>query len=219
MKKIGITARYIYENGVCKQFVNDDYLKAINNEFLPVILPIDKNIDELLDICDCFLITGGDDLDSKWYNEPLHPKAGNVDIKMDELDKKVVDYCVKTKKPLFGICRGFQAINVFLGGSLIQHIEDESHKKIQQGVTIEIINEGMLLKNILTNETKINSYHHQGIKQLAPSLIPICKSNGLIEAFEHKYLPIFAVQWHPEKLSTPEIKNIVRKLKELTDEA
>lgn len=215
MKKIGITMRYIYEDGTQKHFINNDYLKYVEGKFIPIALPIDKNIDELLELCDCFLITGGDDMDSSWYNQERHPKTCNVEIEMDILDKTVIEYAVETKKPLFGICRGLQSLNVFLGGSLIQDIPNDTHKNLKDNVTIELTGEGRYLKKIYSNESLINSYHHQGIAKLSDDLIPCIVSNGLIEAVEHKTLPIYAVQWHPEKLSDIESYKLLNLLNEL----
>ena len=211
MKKIGITMRYIYEDGTQKHFINNDYLKYVDNLFIPIALPIDKNIDELLELCDCFLVTGGDDMDSSWYNEPRHPKTLNVEPKMDVLDKTVIEYALKSGKPLLGICRGFQSLNVFLGGSLIQDIPNDTHRGLIDNVGITLTGEGNFFKEIYNNDSKINSYHHQGINRLANDLIPTVMSNGLIEAVEHKTLPIVAVQWHPEKLTDKESKELIKK--------
>lgn len=210
--KIGITTRYIYEDGIQKQFVNTQYLKFIEQfNLTPIILPI-KNlkINELLEMCDMFLITGGDDLDSIWFNEELDPSVKNIEREMDILDKNVIEYCVKNKKPLFGICRGLQSINVFLGGSLYQDLEDKEHKNKESGQTALINDKGHFFKCLGKDEIEINSYHHQGIKVLAKDLIGSITSRGLIEGIEHKTLPIVAVQWHPEKLNDENSKKIFK---------
>ena len=210
--KIGITTRYIYEDGIQKQFVNTQYLKFIEQfNLTPIILPINnQKVAELFDLCDMFLITGGDDLDSFWFNEELDPSVKNVERDMDILDKMVIDYCVKNKKPLFGICRGLQAINVFLGGSLYQDLEDKEHKNKESGEKALINNNGHFFKFLGIDEFEINSYHHQGIKVLASDLIGSITSRGLIEGIEHKTLPIIAIQWHPEKLNDEISKRIFK---------
>lgn len=215
MKKIGITMRYIYEDGVQKHFINNDYLAYVEGKFIPIALPIDKDISELLELCDCFLVTGGDDMDPSWYNQEPHPKTCNVEIKMDILDKTVIEYAVKTKKPLLGICRGFQSLNVFLGGTLIQDIPNDTHKNLMDNVNIKLTGEGNLFKRIFTNDSIINSYHHQGVDILASDLIPCIISNGLVEAVEHKRLPIIAVQWHPEKLKSFESEALINEFNKL----
>lgn len=209
--KIGITTRIIYEDGIRKQFVNEqyiDYVKSAN--LIPIILPMTNNIDEVLDFCDAFLVTGGDDIDSLWYNEPHSPHLGSFDLEMDKHDKMVIEYAYKNNKPLFGICRGLQSINAFLGGSLIQHIEDNSHKSLKNGVPFEVINNGSIFSKVYNKHSQINSFHHQAIKDLAPNFVICGYSNGLIEAIAHKEKPIFAVQWHPEKIMDEESINLIK---------
>ena len=122
---IGITCRYIYEDGIEKQFVNTQYLDYVAGVgFTPIILPINQNIDKLLELCDCFLITGGNDLDPSFYNEE-NISSYLIDKRMDELDLKVVNYAYKANKPLLGICRGLQVINVYFEGSLYQDLEKD----------------------------------------------------------------------------------------------
>ena len=209
--KIGITTRIIYEDGIRKLFVNEQYIEYVKKANLtPIILPMIDNIEDILEICDAFLITGGDDIDSLWYNEERSPMLGKFDLKMDNHDKKVIEYAYKHNKPLFGICRGLQAINAFLGGSLIQHIEDESHKKFEGNQPFEVVENNSIFSKIYTNNSKINSYHHQAIKVLAPNFIVCGYSNGQIEAISHTEKPIFAVQWHPEKINDEESINLIK---------
>ena len=216
--KIGITCRYIYEDGIEKQFVNTQYLDYVASVgFTPIILPIDQNIDELLKLCDCFLITGGNDLDPSLYHEE-NISAYLVDKRMDELDFKVIDYACKNKKALLGICRGLQAINVYFGGSLYQDLENKEHNKKESMQEFIVNNKSRFFKDCITNESTINSYHHQGIKLLGDNLINAGESLNLIEAIEHKDEDIYAVQWHPEKLNDDFSRNIIKRFKELIKE-
>ena len=216
--KIGITCRYIYEDGIEKQFVNTQYLDYVASVGLtPIILPINQNIDELLKLCDCFLITGGNDLDPSLYHEE-NISSYLVDKRMDELDFKVIDYACKNKKALLGICRGLQAINVYFNGSLYQDLENKEHNKKESMQEFIINNKSRFFKDCITNESTINSYHHQGIKLLGDNLINAGESLNLIEAIEHDELDIYAVQWHPEKLNDEFSKNIIKRFKELIKE-
>ena len=213
---IGITTRIIYEDGIKKQFVNEAYIEYVKLAgFTPIILPMLTDIDDLLNLCDAFLITGGDDLHSKWYNEPLSPKAGTTHIEMDEADKNVIEYAYKNKKPMLGICRGLQAINVFMGGSLVQHIEDDSHKKIEGNVPFNPVHNGSIFDIVYHDDSKINSYHHQCIKELAPNFVICGYSNNCIEAIKHYDLPIIAVQWHPERIMDEESINLIKEFKKM----
>src|SRR5690554_142054 len=127
MKLIGITPRILVEDGVEKQFVNTRYVKQLTDRGLNVIMILTNNPypEEILNMCDGFLITGGNDIDPSYFGETNEGLSKKVIPSLDELDKLIVEHAAKTGKPLLGICRGHQAINVFLGGSLHQHIGDE----------------------------------------------------------------------------------------------
>ncbi len=197
-KLIGVTSRVLYEDNVRKQFVNERYLKAlIARGFNTIMLTLDNpNNEEILDLCDGFLITGGSDIEPFHFNEENKGESKSCDPHLDALDKAVVDYAKKTKKPLLGICRGHQAINVFLGGSLHQDIGN-SHTSTRHIVTST--------KNAVLDfpkEFETNSYHHQALKDLADGIevIATSKDDNIIEAIIHKELPIIGLQWHPEMI-------------------
>lgn len=197
-KLIGVTSRVLYEDNVRKQFVNERYLKAlIARGFNTIMLTLDNpNIEEILELCDGFLITGGSDIEPHHFNEENKGESLNCDPHLDTLDKNVVEYAKKTKKPLLGICRGHQAINIFLGGSLYQDIGN-SHTNTRHFVKS--------VKNSVLDfplELETNSYHHQALKDVAEGLEVIARSNddNIIEAIVHKELPIIGLQWHPEMM-------------------
>ena len=108
-----------------------------------------------------------------------------------------------------GICRGLQLINVAMGGSLIQDIPDEVedltvHQKVYQKETAYhpvSAKEGSLFCRLFGKDFITNSYHHQAIGTCAPGLIAtVTTEEGIIEAVEHESKPIFAAQWHPERI-------------------
>jgi len=202
MYKVGITVRITKEKTVMKQFVNSPYLEAIKKyKLIPIILPVEEeSYQELIKLCDGFIIAGGADIDPKYYNEPITLSTG-IEEKMDLLDKAVYEYAVKNKKPLFGICRGLQVINVFAGGSLHQDLGalNEVHQDKPLGHTIKL-EKNKLFENFSASIASVNSYHHQAIKDLAPDyLVDATSEDKIIEAISHKTLPIMAFQWHPEK--------------------
>ena len=140
--------------------------------------------------CDGFVIVGGDDASPKLYNEENYA-SHNVCDEIDELDLKIIDYAAKNNKPLFGICRGLQMINIYFNGSLKQHILNHS----------EISHKIVLVDDFLDfpQSEIVNSFHHQSVKKIGKNLKVLYYSlDGEVECFVHENHPILAVQFHPE---------------------
>jgi putative glutamine amidotransferase len=199
-KLIGITPRLLTESGVEKQFINTRYIKHLTQRgFNTIQINLDNpNNDAIFEMCDGFLITGGTDVDPIHFNEVNEGLSKNVDMRLDLMDKQITEYAIKSKKPLLGICRGLQTINVFSGGSLYQDLQDlnNTHNSIKENHEVMIKNHPLFGFEGLI---KVNSYHHQAIKDVADSFDVIGRHiDGTIEMIVHKTLPIFAVQWHPE---------------------
>lgn len=201
-KIIGVTPRFYVEGTTLKQACNDNYLRTIQNlGFTPLILPMGIQKDDiLLELCDGFLITGGTDILPKFFGQKNNGSDDDGNEEMDLTDQVVVDYAVKNKKPLIGICRGHQSLNVFLGGTLIQDIGN-SHRNTRHDVKT--------IKNRLINFPEVinvNSYHHQVVDKIPKELIPIAWSEeGYCEALVHTSLPIMSFQWHPERMMDEEV--------------
>lgn len=208
MKKIiGVTPRLLVEDGVQKQFVNNTYVSAMLQYDVNIIMLTLDNpaIDEVLALCDGLLVTGGSDIDPKYYGEENKGDSQEVDSRLDTLDKQVIEYAIAHKVPLLGICRGHQSINAFLGGSLIQHIDNHTSKK--DGHEVHTIPNRLLDfdENIITN-----SYHHQAVGQVAPNMTAIAfHKDGTVEAIIHNELPIIGIQWHPEKAPSKKESKII----------
>ena len=124
-KIIGITPRY-YLNDEGKKFlrVSQFYLDYIQNQnIISIILTPSENLSQILDLCDGFLVLGGDDMDPTYYGENNDlGLSKEIDPVIDIIDQQVIEYAVANKKPMLGICRGIQSIVAFLGGSLYQDI-------------------------------------------------------------------------------------------------
>lgn len=199
-KLICMTPRILTEKGIEKQFVNTRYVKRFTERGYNTLLLTLGNPDNesLFNLCNAFLITGGTDIDPKHYNEKNEGLSVDVDSRLDELDHQVISYAVTNQIPLLGICRGHQALNIFLGGTLHQDLKDKtsSHKEISKDHIIHMKPHPYFAWG---SEISVNSYHHQAIKDLAPHLNIIGRhSDGTIEMVIHDTLPIFSVQWHPE---------------------
>ncbi len=137
---------------------------------------------------DLVVLGGGNNVNPKLYQseKSLH----DIFPERDDIEKTLLEMAIKNDIPLFGICRGFQFINVFFGGKL-------SHD------TVGHVNKEHMLSSTLTilNHKTTNSFHNQGItiNDLAEGLQSVAENNNCVEAFKHRSLKIFAVQWHPER--------------------
>ncbi len=196
-----------------------DYsLAVLNAGGIPFILPIHNNKDVLADQIkhlDGLLLSGGIDVDPIYYGEECIEGMGGVSPERDEFELFLLSEFLKTKKPILGICRGMQLVNVFYGGSLYQdvsHIEREIKIQHAQKYLPELpvhninIEKGNLLYDIFGETARINSFHHQMLKDLGENLTVIATaSDGVIEAVQDKGHPFFYnVQWHPEMMATRE---------------
>ena len=179
---------------------------------LPIIFPFtedEQEIDQLVRMCDGFLFTGGQDVSPDLYQEiPLEGLVTPCE-KRDIIERIVLEKALKADKPILGICRGIQLINAALGGTLYQDIPSQhpSDTEHQQHAPYDIpIHDVMIIKDsplhkcLKIDHLPVNSYHHQAVKKLAPSLKPMAvSSDGLIEAvFMEDKMYLWAVQWHPE---------------------
>ncbi len=162
----------------------------------------EERLAEYVEICDGFLFSGGLDLSPALYGEEISHEKVEIDIERDNFEGAIFPLVLDTKKPILGICRGLQAINVFLGGTLHQHID--GHKQSEPGTeqTQKVkVAEGSLLHKITgREELSVNTFHHQAIKKLADGLVLDAVSyDGTVEAVHYKRDEFFlAVQWHPE---------------------
>ena len=189
----------------------------------PVLVPLLDDLETLRAIyerTDGILIPGGVDVDPATFGEKPHERLGRIDPARDRVEIQLVKWAVEDDKPLLGLCRGLQVINVALGGTLYQDLETEypnpikhdyfptygySRDHLAHDVAVEA---GSRMRHALVDAAvPVNSMHHQGIKALATGLSASAVApDGLIEAAEstsESY--IVGVQWHPEvfELSDP----------------
>ena len=171
--------------------LNHEYVNAVVKAGgVPVIVGNSFGLDELIQVADGLLLTGGVD-----------------DQDRDALELQLIEKYWKTGKPALAICRGLQVLNVAFGGTLIQDIPTWCGATHTAGAEHPVaVTEGSLL-NRLTGGTElmVNSYHHQCIPEggLAEPFVPTAVWTGcgvtMIEAFEQSGYPLLAVQWHPER--------------------
>lgn len=181
---------------------------------VPVLFPYTedrRSLDRFLALCDGFLFAGGPDMDPAYYGEERSPSCGAVEEKRDTLDLEAFPRAYATGKPILGICRGAQLINVALGGTLYQDIPSElqteiahvqNEPKFSYSHEIRVLPATPLSALFGTCRVRVNSFHHQAIKSLGCGLsVMAAADDGVIEALylmEKQYLR--AYQWHPERL-------------------
>lgn len=211
-KIIGISPRFWSNETQEYVRVGTQYTNQLQREdIIPFIIVESVNLEDTLNLCDAFLVIGGDDLDPVCYGETNENNLSkDIHPICDSIDKAIIEHAIKNKKPMFGICRGIQSIAAFMGGKLVQDLKfenvshplTEEHKHYVDKVT----NFGVA--KLLPDHFLINSWHHQAVKVVPDGFEILFKNDETIEAIEHTTLPIVAVQWHPERFYTAESKVI-----------
>jgi putative glutamine amidotransferase len=155
---------------------------------------------------DGLLLPGGWDVDPSFYGETPDEKVGPIDRELDETELELFQQAREKQLPVLGICRGQQVINVALGGSLVQHLEDHDvrkHGRRHLAHTIEVDPFSELGRAAGEHKIRVNSLHHQAIRRLAPGLQQSARGeDGTVEGVESEDGLIIAVQCHPEELTT-----------------
>lgn len=153
---------------------------------------------------DGMIFCGGSDIHPKYYGEEINGSV-EIDEERDRTEIALMKKFMQTGKPILGICRGMQLLNVVLGGTLIQDIPQV--KEHRREGTIELTHEVIAKKGSLFEETYgerfcVNSYHHQALDQLGEGVLVTLRSadDRVIEGCEHATKPYFGVQWHPERM-------------------
>jgi putative glutamine amidotransferase len=155
---------------------------------------------------DGLLLPGGWDVDPAFYGESKDDKVGPIDRELDETELRLFQQARDRELPVLGICRGQQVINVALGGTLVQHLDDHdvrSYGRQHLAHTIEVDPASELGHAAGEHKIRVNSLHHQAIKRLAPGLHQTAKGeDDTVEGVESDDGLIVAVQCHPEELTT-----------------
>ena len=155
-------------------------------------------------LCDGFLFAGGDDVDPKHYGEEIAFDNVETTPLRDDFELALVEVIKNNNRPILGICRGEQILNVAFGGSLYQHIDGHRQEELGRcNIRPAKIVEGSFLRSLSEGEDiMVNTFHHQAVKQVAPGFIVSARAeDGTVEAIEPEVKTdrfFLAVQWHPE---------------------
>ncbi|MBR2578435.1 MAG: gamma-glutamyl-gamma-aminobutyrate hydrolase family protein [Erysipelotrichaceae bacterium] len=192
--KIAIVQRYkVDEDGDGIYYVTEDNRKMFENNGVELFVIDDVvKAEEAVKVCNGLCVPGGIDVNPARYSEEMNGTKYFNDW-LDDLDYAAIEAFHKAGKPILGICRGHQVINVFFGGSLHQDIN--GHWGNRHDVVID--KDSFVRKIYDKDRLQVNSYHHQSVKDVAPGFKVIAKADdGTIEAMQYKN--IYTVQWHPE---------------------
>lgn len=181
---------------------------------IPVILPLHAGEEELRELdgnIDGYLLTGGHDVAPEFYGAKKSPLCGAACEDRDRLEKLLYRIAGEKDKPVLGICRGIQLLNVLHGGTLYQDLPAEfsAEKTLEHHMTppydrtvheVTLEKDAPLYKLLGQEQLAVNSYHHQGVKLLGEGLsVMAVAEDGLVEGI---YVPdrkfVWGIQWHPE---------------------
>lgn len=153
---------------------------------------------------DGLILCGGSDINPKYYNEEING-AVKIDEDRDASEFKLVKAFIDAKKPIMGICRGCQLINIAFGGNLYQDIENsKEHSSFSDYDLVHsaIAKKDSFIYDLYGEKFCVNSHHHQAINKLGNGIevIMTASNNKTVEGIKHNALPVFGVQWHPERM-------------------
>lgn len=220
MKKpiIGITSNIERELDLKNYYrttVSIDYTKSVALAGgIPIIIPVTGNLEvirEQLSMIDGLILSGGEDIIPTFYGEDFKVGIKGVSPERDNHEMMLFNEFLKTNKPMLGICRGMQLMNVCLNGTLFQDLKYSKEDVVQHVQefypdlpTHQVnIKEGNLLYDLFGKSVMSNSFHHQAVNKLGDGLEIIARANdNIVEAIYKKGHPfLYGIQWHPEMMT------------------
>ncbi|MDX9959675.1 MAG: gamma-glutamyl-gamma-aminobutyrate hydrolase family protein, partial [Spirochaetia bacterium] len=201
--------------GMERSYVNHDYVTAVAAAgAVPLMLPVIQDLELIrrqVAATDGILMTGGYDPDPLLYGENPNRRIDFIFPEVDEHQLAVIRVANELGKPILGICRGLQMLNIAFGGSLYQDLtlipgsyiqHYQKSRKETRGHQVTLTEGTMLAKLFPETVILTNSFHHLAVKDLAPGFtVNALAPDGVIEGMERESgVPVLAVQWHPEMM-------------------
>lgn len=220
---IGITCSLDeIEGQVC---LREDYVKAVMEaRGIPMILPAVSDVhtlEQYISLCDGFILSGGGDVHPRFWGEPPITRLRRVNPVRDQFEVHLATRIIQTHKPVLGICRGCQVLNVAAGGTLWQDIgtgmsHEQNAPRSDPFHDIFIAADSRLAVLGDAATARVNSFHHQAVNRLGSMMVATATApDGTIEAIESKQdWFMLGVQWHPESLNDVLSRRLFRSLVE-----
>ena len=217
---IGVTP--LYDRARDSYWMLPGYFQALEQAgAVPVMLPLSDDeaaLSRLIETLDGFLMAGGPDVDPLYYGAEEIPSVNEICPERDAAEMTLLRLLWDADKPVFGICRGLQMMNVQRGGTLYQDLPTERPSDVEHRMkapydravhTVRIFKDSPLYRLFGADTVGVNSSHHQAIQTLAPDFVPMAIApDGLTEAIcAPKKRFWWAVQWHPERLWSKDENN------------
>ncbi|WP_329213834.1 gamma-glutamyl-gamma-aminobutyrate hydrolase family protein [Streptomyces sp. NBC_01485] len=175
---------------------------------MTVFLPRDSSAEALVQRLDAVVLSGGADVDPRFYGGRVTEDTTPLDAEQDEFDLAVARAAIARGIPVLGTCRGHEVLNVALGGTLYDHhLPGHERRDQPAGLPAHRVNfvEGTTLCALYGEQAQVNSIHHMAVDVVAPGLRVAARSDdGLVEAVEAVEADVLGVQWHPEAHAAPD---------------
>jgi putative glutamine amidotransferase len=175
---------------------------------LPVQLTRDADPVDMVGRLDGLVMTGGADPDPALYGQDPHPELGEVEPSRDRWELALIRAALDRRLPMLCVCRGAQLLNIALGGTLVQHLDESDAHALWTSLRTDRchtvrVSAGSRLESLYGAEVVTNSLHHQAVGRPGNGVIVTgTAEDGVIEGFELDGRPeVLAVQWHPEMLA------------------
>ncbi|WP_437184435.1 gamma-glutamyl-gamma-aminobutyrate hydrolase family protein [Vagococcus intermedius] len=231
---IGISGSLIIDEGGMfpgykRSYVNNDYIASvISAGGVPLMLPFNEDVavtKAQVAMLDGLILSGGHDVSPLNYGEEVSQDTGDIFPERDQFELLLIAEAEKNELGILGICRGCQLLNVYHGGDLYQDLSNipssttilkhnQGHRSDLATQTLEILPESKLFNSLKQPQIKINSFHHQVIKNVGtPFQVTAKTADGVIECIENStYFWEVGVQWHPEMMqaTSPNMRTLFK---------